>query len=63
MFELHYELEGIDTKIFYGANNQFFNLIKSNFPTLKITGRDSHIFAMGNQEALDVLRESAVIRR
>ena len=57
MFELNYELEGIDVKSFYGVNNQFFNLIKSTFPTLKITGRDSHIFAMGNQEALDVFRK------
>lgn len=56
MFELNYDLEGIDPKIFYGVNNQFFNLIKSTFPTLKITGRDHQIFAMGNQETLDVLR-------
>lgn len=56
MFELNYDLEGIDPKIFYGVNNQFFNLIKSTFPTLKITGRDHQIFAMGNQEALDVFR-------
>lgn len=56
MFEMNYELEGIEAKIFYGVNNQFFNVIKSTFPTLKITGRDQHIFAMGNQEALDVLR-------
>ena len=57
MFELNYELEGIDTKTFYGVNNQFFNLIKSTFPTLKITGRDAHVFAMGNQETLDVLKK------
>jgi phosphate starvation-inducible PhoH-like protein len=57
MYELTYEIKEIDTKIFYGVNNQFFNLVKSSFPTLKITGRDSFIFAMGNQEALDVLQE------
>jgi phosphate starvation-inducible PhoH-like protein len=56
MFELNYELEGIDTKIFYGVNNQFYNLIKSTFPTLKITGRDNVIFAMGNKETLDIFR-------
>ncbi|MBF6610936.1 MAG: PhoH family protein [Chryseobacterium sp.] len=56
MFELNYELAGIDTKTFYGVNNQFFNLIKSSFPTLKITGRDNLIFAMGNQEVLDVFK-------
>ncbi len=56
MFELNYEISGIDSKTFYGVNNQFFNLIKSTFPTLKITGRDYHIFAMGTQEALDVLK-------
>ncbi|WP_419870696.1 PhoH family protein [Chryseobacterium sp. CT-SW4] len=56
MFELTYDLEGIDAKNFYGVNNQYFNLIKSSFPTLKITGRDHYIFAMGNQEALDVFR-------
>ncbi|MBS1570882.1 MAG: PhoH family protein [Bacteroidetes bacterium] len=56
MYELTYELKDIDSKLFYGVNNQFFNLIKSSFPTLKITGRDHFIFAMGNQEALDVLK-------
>lgn len=57
MFELTYDLEDIDAKIFYGVNNQYFNLIKSTFPTLKITGRDHFIFAMGNQEALDVFKK------
>ncbi|MCJ7932119.1 MAG: PhoH family protein [Chryseobacterium sp.] len=57
MFELTYDLEDIDAKIFYGVNNQYFNLIKSSFPTLKITGRDHVIFAMGNQEALDILKQ------
>ncbi|MCX8523391.1 PhoH family protein [Chryseobacterium formosus] len=57
MFELTYELEGIDAKNFYGVNNQYFNLIKSSFPTLKITGRDHFVFAMGNQEALDIFKQ------
>lgn len=57
MFELTYDLEDVDVKIFYGVNNQYFNLIKSSFPTLKITGRDHSIFAMGNQEALDILKK------
>jgi len=56
MFELNYEITGVDTKTFYGVNNQFFNLIKSNFPALKITGRDHYIFAMGTREALDILK-------
>ncbi|KMQ64966.1 phosphate starvation protein PhoH [Chryseobacterium angstadtii] len=56
MFELTYDLEDIDVKTFYGVNNQYFNLLKSSFPTLKITGRDHFIFAMGNQEALDILK-------
>ena len=57
MYEITYELTGIDTKTFYGVNNQYFNLLKSSFPTLKITGRDNFIFAMGNQETLDVLQQ------
>ena len=56
MFELNYEIKGIDTKTFYGVNNQYFNLLKSTFPTLKITGRDHFIFAIGNNETLDVLK-------
>lgn len=56
MFELNYDIEGVDVKTFYGVNNQYFNLIKSTFPTLKITGRDHYVFAMGNREALDVLK-------
>ncbi len=57
MYELNYELQGIDLKSFYGVQNQFFNLIKSSFPTLKIIGRDNYIFAAGNTEALDVLKK------
>ncbi|KMQ59009.1 phosphate starvation protein PhoH [Chryseobacterium sp. BLS98] len=57
MFELTYDLEDIDVKTFYGVNNQYFNLLKSSFPTLKITGRDHFVFAMGNQEALDILKQ------
>lgn len=56
MFEINYELEGINTKTFYGVQNQNFNLIKSSFPTLKITGRDNFVFAMGNRETLDLLK-------
>lgn len=57
MFEITYELEGINSKTFYGVQNQNFNLVKSSFPTLKITGRDNFIFAMGNREALDLLKQ------
>ena len=56
MFELNYEIAGIDTKTFYGVNNQYFNLLKSSFPTLKITGRDHSVFAIGNNETLDILK-------
>ncbi len=56
MFELNYELSGVDSKAFYGVNNQYFNLLKSTFPTLKINGRDHWIFAQGPQEALDVFK-------
>ncbi|MBL1220833.1 PhoH family protein [Chryseobacterium sp. L7] len=56
MFELTYDLEDVNVKTFYGVNNQYFNLLKSSFPTIKITGRDHFIFAMGNQEALDILK-------
>lgn len=57
MFELNYEIKDIDIKTFYGVQNQYFNLIKSSFPTLKITGRDCYIFAAGNQQALDILEQ------
>ena len=57
MFELNYEIKDIDIKTFYGVQNQYFNLIKSTFPTLKITGRDCYIFAAGNQQALNILEQ------
>lgn len=57
MFEINYEISGIDVKTFYGVNNQFFNVLKSSFPTLKITGRDHFVFAMGNREALDIMEQ------
>ena len=57
MFEIYYELQDINTKTFYGVQNQNFNLIKSSFPTLKLTGRDNFVFAMGNRETLDLLKQ------
>ncbi|SFH87310.1 PhoH family protein [Halpernia frigidisoli] len=56
MFELNYEISDIDVKSFYGVNNQFFNLIKSSFPTLKITGRDNYISAKGEQETVSIFK-------
>ena len=56
MIELNYELTDIDPKTFYGVNNQYFNLLKSTFPTLKITGRDHWVFALGTKEALDIFK-------
>lgn len=56
MFELNYDLNDTESKTFYGVNNQYFNLLKSSFPTLKITGRDHFVFAIGNQEALDIFK-------
>ena len=56
MIELNYDLKDIETKTFYGVNNQYFNMLKSTFPTLKITGRDHHVYAIGNQETLDLLK-------
>ena len=57
MFELNYEIKDIDIKTFYCVQNQYFNLIKSTCPTLKITGRDCYIFAAGNQQTLDILEQ------
>lgn len=57
MIELNYDLTGTDPKMFYGVQNQNFNLLKSTFPTLKITGRDSFIFAAGNKDTLDLLQQ------
>ncbi len=57
MFETTYELEGIETKRFYGVNNQYFNLLKSKFPGLKVSGRDSFIFAQGHPDVLSIFSE------
>ncbi|MCJ8496759.1 PhoH family protein [Chryseobacterium salipaludis] len=57
MYEINYELHDIDLTSFYGVNNQYFNLLKSRFPTLKITGRDHSIFAAGNRDALDLFKQ------
>jgi len=57
MYEINYELHDIDLTSFYGVNNQYFNLLKSRFPTLKITGRDHSIFAAGNRDTLDLFKQ------
>lgn len=56
MIELNYEISEIDIKSFYGVNNQFFNLIKSSFPTLKINGRDNIVHAKGDKETLEIFK-------
>lgn len=56
MTELNYEISDIDLKTFYGVNNQFFNLIKSSFPTLKINGRDHTVHASGDKEIIEIFK-------
>lgn len=57
MYDLNFELNNIDLKEFYGVKNQKFNLLKSSFPTLKITGRNNKIFAVGDSETLDLFKQ------
>jgi len=57
MYDLNYDLKNIDIKEFYGVRNQNFNLLKSSFPTLKITGRNNTIFAAGETETLNLLKD------
>jgi phosphate starvation-inducible protein PhoH and related proteins len=57
LIELTYELKDLDIKAFYGIQNQNFNLLKSSFPSLKITGRDAFVFALGQADVLALLKQ------
>lgn len=50
MVERIIELENIDPKIFFGANNILVDTIRNHFPKLKIIARGNEIKAIGEEE-------------
>jgi phosphate starvation-inducible PhoH-like protein len=48
-----YTLEVIQPQIFYGPNNAYLDLIKSNFSTLKFVARGNEIKITGNEDVLE----------
>ena len=48
-----YTLEVIQPQLFYGPNNEYLELIKSNFPSLKFVARGNEIKISGDEKKLE----------
>ena len=53
MTEKIYTLEVIQPQLFYGPNNEYLELIKSNFPSLKFVARGNEIKISGAEKKLE----------
>ena len=53
MTEKIYTLEVIQPQLFYGPNNEYLELIKSNFPSLKFVARGNEIKISGDEKKLE----------
>ena len=53
MTEKIYTLEVIQPQIFYGPNNEYLEIIKSNFPFLKFVARGNEIKISGDEKKLE----------
>ncbi|MCF8223101.1 MAG: PhoH family protein [Bacteroidales bacterium] len=54
MVEKIIELENIDPKIFFGANNMLVDELRNYFPKLKVIARGNEIKAMGNKDEVEI---------
>ncbi len=52
MNELKIELDTINPVILWGANNEYFEVIKKQFPKVKIVARGSEVKVLGNEAEL-----------
>lgn len=52
LIEKHIILEDIDPLIFYGVNNSHLQMIKSQFPKLRIVARDNVMRLLGDEEEM-----------
>ncbi|MBK0379493.1 PhoH family protein [Mucilaginibacter segetis] len=57
MNELKLSIEEINPAILWGPNNDHFEIIKKQFPKLKIVARGSEVKALGDEHELTVFKE------
>lgn len=60
MIEKHIVLEDIDPVIFYGVNNTHIQMIKAQFPKLRIVARGNVIKVMGDEEEMCAFEEAVL---
>lgn len=57
MNELKIELDNINPVVLWGANNEFFELFKRQFPKLKLVARGTELKVLGDQAELRVFNQ------
>lgn len=56
MNELRIELEGVDPVVLWGANNEYFEVIKRQFPKLKVVARGIEVKVLGDEKELNTFK-------
>ncbi len=57
MNELKFTVDSVEPLLFFGANNELFELIRKQFPKLKIIARGNEIRAMGEESSLQIFAQ------
>ena len=57
MNELKIDLEGINPAVLWGPNNEYFELIKRQFPKIKIVARGTEVKVLGDEAELTAFRQ------
>lgn len=63
MIEKHIVLEDVDPVMFYGVNNAHLQMIKSQYPKLRIVARDNVLRVLGDEEEMAKAEEDIELMR
>lgn len=58
MNELKIELDGIDPVLLWGANNEYFEVVKRQFPKIKIVARGTEVKVLGDENELNLFQQA-----
>ncbi|MDP3468240.1 MAG: PhoH family protein [Daejeonella sp.] len=57
MNELNLNIDNVDPVVIWGANNEYFEIIKKHFPKIKIVARGNDVKVLGDVKELDLFSQ------
>ena len=56
MNELIITIENVNPLVIWGSNNEYFEIIKRNFPKIKIVARGNDVKILGDEAEINIFR-------